>query len=151
MSENRSGPPAKARYDAKFPVVSFRVTMEQAEKLDVLTKVSGKSHGGIMREALQLEIGKSDAIYRQGYRDGFHKAKEKYIVKVWCNVCGEPIVVIGDDMVLKVGDAVARIYNWYHRDCKPADFPDDECELFDKEERHASKRGTRKRIKAKQS
>lgn len=117
----------------------------------MLTKVSGKSHGEIMREAVQLEAGKSDAIYRRGYRDGFHKAKEKYIVKVWCNACGEPIAVISDDMALKVGDAVAQTYNWYHRGCKPVEVPDDECEPFEKEGQHARKRGKRKRIKAKQA
>lgn len=124
--------PAKKRYDRKRPVVSFRVSREQLEKFEELLRGSGLSKGRFLRQALGLQLEKKDRIYRKGRRDGFRKAKEKYKVLVWCNSCGDPILVKDDDMKLKVGNVVAQYLNWYHKDCKPQNMADDECELFDK-------------------
>jgi len=150
MSTEGGISPSKRRYDARHPTVSTRLSAEQYAKLDDLVRKSGISMGEFIRRALTLEIKRENETYWAGRRAGFSRAKEKYIVRVWCNVCGDPIVVIGDEMILKVGDAVARTYNWYHRGCKPADFPDDMCELFDREKRYARRRKG-KRIKVEQA
>jgi len=145
MSENKGGPPAKARYDAKFPVVSFRVTKEQAEKLDRMKEVSGKSHGDIMREALQLEAGKSEKIYQEGYNKGFSEAKKKFGVDIWCNKCSEGIIVSREDTKVKVGNAVAEVCNCYHEDCRPPEIPRDECIIIRRIGENDSKGKKRKR------
>jgi len=128
-----SGGPAKERYDRKRPVVSFRVSRNQLEKLDALVKGSGMSKGRFLRRAFGLELEKTDEVYRKGRRDGYHKAKEEYSVYVQCQVCAEPLLVKDEDMKVKVGWAVAKALNVYHRDCKPQNMADDECELFDRE------------------
>lgn len=143
--------PSKKRYDARHPTVSARLTAEQHAMLDDLVRKSGISMGEFIRRALTLEIKRENEIYWAGHRAGFSKAKEKYRVRVWCNECGDPITVLGLDMEIKVGNAVAREYNWYHRGCKPANLSDEECELFEREWPDAPKRRKGKRIKFKQA
>lgn len=133
MQEESSGGLAKERYDRKRPVVSFRVSRKQLAKLEELIRGSGISKGRFVRRALGLELEKKDRIYRKGRRDGYRKAKKRYRVDVLCGMCGGPILVKDDDMKTKVCKAVGRTYNWFHRDCKPGDCADDECELFDRE------------------
>jgi len=125
--------PAKKRYDRKRPIVSFRVSREQLLKLEELIGGSGISKGKFVRRALGLELEKKHRMYRKGLRDGYRKAKKRYRVDVWCGMCGGLILVKDDGMKTKVCKAVARTYNWFHKDCKPGDLADDECELFDRE------------------
>jgi len=89
--------------------------------------------GEFIRRALNLEIKWGNRIYSKGFKAGFSKAKEKYRVRVWCNGCCDPITVPGSDMEMEVGNAIVKTCNWYHRDCKPPNLPDDECRLFDRE------------------
>jgi hypothetical protein len=128
-----SGGPAKERYDRKRPVVSFRVSRNQLEKLDALVKGSGMSKGRFLRRAFGLELEKKDEVYRKGHRDGYRKAKEEYSVDVFCNAGDGLIPVRGDDMKIKIRNAISKVYNVYHRDCKPQNMADDKCELFDRE------------------
>jgi len=125
--------PAKRRYDRKKPVVSFRVSREQLEKLDELIKGSGISKGRFLRRALGLEIEKKDRIYRKGRKDGYREAKEKYAAFVRCKGCGEPIPIIGGEMEIIVDYAVEQLFCVYHRDCRPPDVPEEMCQLFDRE------------------
>ena len=128
-----SGGSAKERYDRKRPVVSFRVSSGQLEKLDALVRGSGMSKGRFLRRAFGLELEKKDEVYRNGHRDGYRKAKEEYSVDVFCNAGDGLIVVRGDDFKMKIRNVVAKTYNVYHRDCKPQNMADDKCELFDRE------------------
>jgi len=149
MGIERGISPSKRRYDARHPTVSTRLSAEQHAILDDLVRKSGVSMGKFIRRALTLEIKRENEIYHRGFKAGLSKAKEKYRVRVWCNECGGPITVLGIDMEIKVGDAVARTYNWYHRDCKPANLSDEDCELFEMEWPDAAKRVKGKRFKAK--
>lgn len=133
MQGENTGAHAKKRYDRKRPVVSFRASREQLAKLDELIKGSGMSKGQFLRRAFGLQLEKKDKMYRKGFRDGYRKAKQKYTTLVCCKGCGEPIPVIGLNMEAMVDDAVNKVYNWYHKDCKPPNVHESECELFDRE------------------
>lgn len=124
--------PAKKRYDRKKPVVSFRISTEQLEKLNYLIKGSGMSKGRFLRGALDLGLDKKDLIHRKGYREGYEEAKQKYTAFVQCKGCGEPIPVIGIDMNLLIAHAVEELYNWYHKDCRPPVDPNIDFKLFDR-------------------
>jgi len=89
--------------------------------------------GEFIRRALNLEIKWGNRIYSKGFKAGFSKAKEKYIVRVWCAECCEPITVLDGESEMEVGNAVAREYHWYHKGCKPPNMSDNECRLFDRE------------------
>jgi len=126
-------PPSKKRYDRRKPVVSFRVSKEELDKLDKMREGSGLSRGQFLKRTFGLELTKKDDVYRKGHRDGYRKAKEEYSVDVFCNAGDGLIVVRGDDFKMKIRNVVAKTYNVYHRDCKPQNMADDKCELFDRE------------------
>jgi len=139
MSENKSGPPAKARYDAKFPVISFRVSKEQAEKIATLMEVSRKSSGEIMRTALQLEFDKSNAVYERGRRDGFSEAKKKYRIQVRCQECEEYTTLVKETTKNEIGCAAMSVLEVYHDDCRPQEVPKEDCLLIGMKQKGASK------------
>lgn len=136
MREGSSIPPAKRRYDRKKPVVSFRASRKQLEKLNELVKGSGLSKGRFLRQALGLQLEKMDKIYRkgyrEGYREGYEKARERHTIHVCCKGCGEPIPM-DRSMELWIDFAAGEALNFYHRDCRPRDLPEDVCQLFDRE------------------
>jgi hypothetical protein len=113
-----SGGPAKERYDRKRPVVSFRVSRDQLEKLDELIKGSGLSRGRFLRRAFGLELEKKDRIRKEGHEEGYFKAKEMYAIHVTCDVCGEPIL-LEPFVQAALNQALKQTYDLYHKDCRP--------------------------------
>jgi len=80
MRRRRKQPPAKKRYDEKYPVVSVRITKELKELLD---KYRGsKSYAEVIKEGLE-NMGKLYEYYNQGYE----KARQEYEIWAYCNVC----------------------------------------------------------------
>lgn len=100
MMKTKRVPPAKERYDAKHPVVSFRVTEEQLKKLDNLVETKGMPRAEIIRRVLQLQLQKVDEIYWRGYFDGFRAGKQLYEGSIFserCRACGNVVnSVIGE-------------------------------------------------------
>lgn len=145
-------PPAKKRYDRKKPVVSFRVSREQLEKLNGLIRGSGMTRGRFLRGALDLQLEKKDRIYRKGYREGFGKAKEKYTTHICCKGCGDPIPMVGgDDMEQLLCHAADEVLNVYHKDCRPPNLPEDACLLFNRpvaDDRRLRRKKTSERLNA---
>ena len=133
MIAQKHSPPSRKRYDLAHPVLSLRVSKEDYEALKKVLEISGKSIGQFFREALGTAQRETRTAYEKGRRDGYRKAKKEYRVIVGCKLCGGPILVKGDIMKMKVGDAVAKVYDWYHKECKPSELAEDECELFDRE------------------
>jgi hypothetical protein len=133
MAKRAHVPPSRERYYQAHPVVSFRASQEDYAALKKTLGTSGKSIGQFFREALGTARRDTRIAYEKGRRDGYRKAKKEYRVIVGCKLCGGPILVKGDVMKMKVSDAVAKVYDWYHKECKPSELAEDECELFDRE------------------
>lgn len=137
MAKRAHVPPSKERYYQAHPVVSFRASQEDYTALKKTLETSGKSIGQFFREALGTARRDTRIAYKKGRRDGFKKGlsrgKKRYRVIVGCKLCGGPILVKGDVMKMKVSDAVAKVYDWYHKECKLSELAEDECELFDRE------------------
>jgi len=136
---------AKQRYESKCPVLSVRVTKAEREKLDEMMKTTGKSQTQVIRQALQLEMDKSNVSYERGHKDGYNEAKKKYGVDIWCNKCGVGIIVAREDTKVKVGNAVADVCNCFHEDCRPPEIPREECIIIRRIGENGSKGKKRKR------
>jgi len=95
---------AKARYDAKHPTVSFRVSLEEYERLNELRK-AGRTFreivltgaGMIEREAVDRKAAYDEGYkegHEKGHRKGYNKGRRDALrgVKIGtCYVCGKPL------------------------------------------------------------
>jgi hypothetical protein len=128
-------PPSKKRYDQAHPVVSFRVSQEDYAALKKTLEASGKSIGQFFREALGTAQRDTRIAYKKGRRDGFKeglsRGKKRYRVVVPCYRCAKWIPVVGKERRLKVTHALLMRKVWVHRECKPAEWSDECCELID--------------------
>jgi len=95
---------AKARYDAKHPTVSFRVSLEEYERLNELRKAGRTFREIVLTGAGLIEKEKEDRkalydeAYKKGYEEGgseaFERGRRVALRKVKigvCSVCGKPI------------------------------------------------------------
>ena len=136
MIAQKHSPPSRKRYDLAHPVLSFRVSKEDYEALKKVLEISGKSIGQFFKEALRNERRDTSAAYKKGReigrKKGFRKAKNLYRVHTFCPICGEQIPVRGEELTEKAGEIIWNSAPmWCHRKCKPVEWPDEGCELFD--------------------
>jgi hypothetical protein len=130
-------PPSKERYYQAHPVISFRASREDYEALKKVLETSGKSIGQFFREALGTAQRDTRIAYKKGReigrKKGFRKAKNLYRVHTFCPICGEQIPVRGEELTEKAGETIWNsVPMWCHRKCKPAGWPENECELIDR-------------------
>ena len=55
MVRKKHQPPAKIRYDNTHPILSVRVDQELKEQIGEIKRMSGKSVGDILREAVGVQ------------------------------------------------------------------------------------------------
>ena len=89
MPKKKHVTPAKIKYDKTHPIVSVRVDLELKKKLEEVTKLSDKSVGDILREALKVQAPKVKNAFNKGYKS----AEYYYKVIYKCNVCGNEVTV----------------------------------------------------------
>lgn len=95
---------AKARYDAKHPTVSFRVSLEEYERLNELRNAGRTFREIVLTGAGMIEREAADrkAAYDEGYRKGHEEGRRKGYnkgrrdalrgVKIGvCCECGKPL------------------------------------------------------------
>lgn len=111
-----SQPPAKKRYDASHPVVSFRVSNDAYMRLKQLLERENKSIGQFFREALEIEERNYREARSAGYRKGFKVAKEKYAVVVKCCLCDQPISISDPEIQLMISGQCDPIAHAHHFD-----------------------------------
>ena len=128
MIKERGGN-AKERYDKKRPVISVRVTELQKKRVEEKARVTGKSVGRLVREALRLDHKESKRIFRKGFEKGCSETRKKYKVTVQC-ACGHYFPVEGEDRIHEVEEILAQHCNCYHRECKPEDVRKSECRVI---------------------
>jgi len=104
--------PSQKKYNESHPTVSVRVSRELYDKLSELRRVSGKSLGDVLREA----VGKQVPSTKQAYLTGYNAAKSKYQVAYRCCVCGKTIIVNTENE----RNAIARFMGqtWHCGECK---------------------------------
>ncbi|MFC1983655.1 ribbon-helix-helix domain-containing protein [Chloroflexota bacterium] len=112
MVKRKHQPPAKKRYDDTHPVVSVRVDLPLKQKLEEIKKMSGKSVGDILREAVKVQ----SLSVKNAFTLGKNKAKSTYGVSYKCFRCGGTKWV----ETLEERKAAAqymRDNGWGHRNC----------------------------------
>ena len=112
MTKRRIPPPSRERYDRLHTTVSARVTQSLYNELMDLRRLTGKSLGDILREALGRQAPSAKNAYRKGYDD----AKQKYAVTFKCSECGGNIVIESDDVKRAVATYM-REHGWHHQSC----------------------------------
>src|SRR5439155_9897167 len=63
--------PSRLRYQASHPVVSFRVTLKELQKLRELQRTTGLPLARIVNRILGLEVRTTEEAYQKGFNDGF--------------------------------------------------------------------------------
>ncbi len=112
MAKKIHQPPAKIKYDKTHPIISIRVDQDLKKMLDDIKKVSGKSVGDILREA----VGVQKKSTKKAYDLGFTKAKWTYAVPYKCSICGGTILITTD--TAKKGAAKSMHESgWKHTSC----------------------------------
>lgn len=107
---------ARKRYDAKHPIVSFRVSAESYDRLKTLLRRQNKSIGDFFREALEIEERNYSEARRRGYRKGFGDAKEKYAVFLTCVACYDGIPIDDENVKEELVESYER--NVLHHECQ---------------------------------
>lgn len=112
MPKKKHIPPAKIKYDQTHPIVSVRVDLELKKQLEEVGKLSDKSVGDILREALKVQA----PSVKNAYKKGYGIAKNEYRVLYICSVCGAPLEI----STLREKSAAAKYmkeHGWAHASC----------------------------------
>ena len=111
MAKEPHLPPSRIRYLEKHPTVSFRVTLEEEQRLDRLRKKTGQSLSVIVREALGIIERKDGDAYRRGYREGYGKFDAP------CSRCGKPMKFDSKTEEDARDELMKAFRDWHHTDC----------------------------------
>ena len=68
--------PSKVRYDAKNPVMSFRLSLELKERLDQYIKGKGISYADYIKETLDAREERDQSTWQEGYHEGYEHGEE---------------------------------------------------------------------------
>ena len=69
--KGKKKPPSKVRYDAKNPVMSFRLSHELKERLDQYVKGKGLSYADYIKETLDVREERDQSAWQEGYDEGY--------------------------------------------------------------------------------
>jgi hypothetical protein len=112
MKAKKHQPPAKEKYDAGHPIVSFRCSPELKQKLEYIRKTSDKTVGDVLREAVGLQTPSVKAAYDKGKI----VAELRCAVQYRCSNCGKYMTIVSD---AEKKDAAAHMEanGWHHGEC----------------------------------
>ena len=114
-SKKNQPSPSRKRYEAKNPVVSIRVTVEQKKDLEEFKKKSRFSNGDLLEAWLNNTKPDFDAAYAIGYETGYEDAFNEYGVIYYC-LCGKPLAIITYEEKKDAREMMAEA-GWGHSEC----------------------------------
>ena len=112
MPKKKHISPAKIKYDKTHPIVSVRVDLELKKQLEEVTKLSDKSVGDILREAIKVQA----PSVKNAFKKGYLSAKFHYRVVYKCYVCGKILEVHTPD-ARRVAAKYMEEHGWAHTSC----------------------------------
>lgn len=105
MRKKKKRTPSRMKYEQSHPTVSFRVSKELYDRLEVVKEAEGKSTTDVLKigvDLLEVKVSNEKEARRQGYEEGFEKgfeeAKNLYMITFPCSVCRKTIEVAGKGM-----------------------------------------------------
>ena len=115
--------PSRVKYEESHPTVSFRISRELCDRLQVVKKAEGKSTADVLKVGvglLEVKVSEEKEAKRQGYEEGFgegyERAESRYKVTYRCSVCRKTLEVTS----VKEKEAVGRYmreHRWGRADC----------------------------------
>lgn len=116
MSQVKHYPPSRIKYNEGHPTISVRVSRELYLRLQELKRLSGKTVGDVVREAMQTQGASAKASYQRGHKAGFAAAEQQYRVDYHCSVCGGTLTL--ESATAKQAAArYMREHGWRHNKC----------------------------------
>jgi len=123
MLKKKKRTPSRIRYEQNHPTVSFRVSKELYDRLEIVKEAEGKSITDVLRVGVGLFEVKNrkekevrDQAYDEGYEKGYEEAEELYKVTCPCKICHKMITVTDKN----VKEAIRRYmlqHGWVHTSC----------------------------------
>ena len=123
MPQNKRKPPSRLKYEGSHPTVSFRISRELYDRLQVVKKAEGKSTADVLKVGvglLEVKVSEEKEAKTQGYQEGFGEgyewAESRYKVTYRCSVCRKTLEVTSVEEKEAVGRYM-REHGWGHADC----------------------------------
>jgi len=120
MGKKKKKTPAyRQKFEKENPVVSARLTRQEAGELDRLKKATGKTNAEIMRLGMRLLQDPHD-----DWMVGYDEAEDEFKVSFRCARCGRSTAVLTAEQKRMVAE-FAQLLGWTHEVC-PAEDDEDE-------------------------
>jgi hypothetical protein len=112
MKAKKHQTPAKEKYDASHPIVSFRCSPDLKQKLEYIRNASDKTVADVLREAVGLQTPSVKAAYEKGKI----MAELRCAVQYRCPNCGKYMTISSE---AEKQDAAAHMEasGWCHEQC----------------------------------
>lgn len=113
--------PSRARYEAKNPVISCRVSRELCEMMKKAKEVEHKSFTDLLKIGLgkqEIQAKKIKEAGEAGYKKGYADATILYKVTYHCSKCGQ-IIEVKHQNAKQAIDEYMREKGWSHNTCPP--------------------------------
>ncbi len=123
----RSELPSQKKYRANHPSVSFRLKKDDKDRLDAITRVTGKTLTQFMTEFIHEKMEPyeepAELMYAiLDYSDWVDRLEKEEKFTVPCPVCGKPMYFSSNDSnwKTKVYPKLTEAFSkWHHTACKP--------------------------------
>jgi hypothetical protein len=93
---NRGKPPSREKYERSHPTVSARLPTEKRDKLLSVLQRLGLSLRSLLisiADELEIKLKPLDEARRDGYREGYEKARSMFAVTYPCRKCSGPVAI----------------------------------------------------------
>jgi len=96
QGKKRSTLPSRKKYEEANPVVSFKVSKELYDRLQVAKEKESMSYTDILKVGLgliEVKMRAEEEVREEGKIDGYDLAEYVYKFSFPCSVCGKPVVL----------------------------------------------------------
>ena len=119
MKKARKVSPSKVRYDQTHPLICFRTTIEEKERIEAMAETTGKTISEIVKELLLNGCIDYENAINTALDVGKMKGKLVWGIKIPCNKCGkdDDIFLIPNDCWHKLIIKLFKSYRFGHTAC----------------------------------
>ncbi len=123
IKSNKRKPPSRKKYEEANPVISFRVSKELYDRLQVAKEKESMSYTDILKVGLGLievkmraEEEVREEAKEEGQIDGYDLAEYVYKFSFPCSACGKPVVLDTEEKKEPIRKLLVK-NGWGHGDC----------------------------------
>jgi hypothetical protein len=118
MAKKTHKPPSRARYELSHPTVSARISKNEHQKLKQYLDDREISLAEFIRESLEIQKPKIEAIWEAGREQGYSQAKNEFEIWYFCHRCSEPITILPNSKSHKALIEYMFVKGWRHANCR---------------------------------